>query len=482
MTPRNTNTKKNSNPRNNSKVVSSNSTSTAAPRSNSTIPVTPASPATSDNSRSLKDRVDQDDGEFVGILYDTILYERAVHRLETLKKYDFPVQYEELAYDFLTAYRLCLEPKFLALPNLAPYATYLLKSKLLTGKGVRAYALDHAGSYEIFPSQSQVFNDFGDDDELEEIDEKDLSDYDEADHRFDQGQKNIGYQGPMLSGRKGSTGHQDAFARDYFGVYKHSQDVIAMIVAHLRKRVWHHNGSGGEIVDIRNIGVDKIPRRSSDDSAPSTEAEDDVGLKGIKGVKKYTRRFNGQIRRRNYERNTERNREHNLAGGGTTFFGMCMKDAEPPTDYSESESESSFGGGNGGMKGVGSEQNAEDMKRIEEAIARMVSMSLVDYTGSAKRKVQWLPLGRSEALYDWNGVNKELRLIDLPAEDSDPSFYGCLTRDIMNKYKVRNIFILVCLIAPVCSKTNTVSRSLKLISCDFRNLYHRQISWTATRN
>jgi hypothetical protein len=306
--------------------------------------------------------------------------------------------------------------------------------------------LDHAGSYEIFPSQNQVFNDFGDDDEVEEIDEEDLSDYDEADHKFEQGQKNIGYQGPMLSGRQGSGSHQDTFARNYFGVYKHSQDMIAMIVAHLRKRVWYHNGSGGEIVDIRNMGVDKVPRRSSDDSVPITEAEDDTGVKGIKGVKKYTRRFNGRIRRRNYERNLERNQDRNVVGGGATFFGMYMKDAEPPTDYSESESESSFGGSNGGIKGVGSGQNAEDMKRIEEAIERMVSMSLVDYTGSAKRKVQWLPLGRSEALYDWNGVNKELRLIDLPAEDTDPSFYGCLTRDIMNKYKVCDVFILVCLI------------------------------------
>ncbi|KAF9154026.1 hypothetical protein BG015_002112, partial [Linnemannia schmuckeri] len=430
-------------PRNNNKGNSSNSTPTATPRAATTTatPINPTTPATasttSDNLRSLNDLVDQDDGEFVGILYDTILYERAVHRLETLKKYDFPVQYEELAHDFLTAYRLCLEPKFLAEPNLAPYATYLLKSKLLTGKGVRAYALDHAGSYEIFPSHNQVFNDFGEDDEIEEIDEEDLSDYDKADHGFEKRQKNVGYLGPTLSGRQGSQSHQDMFARDYFGVYKHSQDMIAMIVAHLRKRVWYHNGSGGEIVDIRNMGADKIPRRRNDDTVPGAKAEDaggehGAGLKGIKGVKKYTRRFNGRVRRKNYERNLERT---NVAGGATTFFGMYLKDAEPPTDYSESDSESSFGGGAGGVKGVGRGQNVEDMKRIEEAIARMVSMSLVDYTGSAKRKIRWLPLGRSEALYDWNGVNKELRLIDLPAEDADPSFYGCLTRDIMNQYK-----------------------------------------------
>ncbi|KAG0069009.1 hypothetical protein BGZ89_003708 [Linnemannia elongata] len=447
MTPRNTNTKRNSNPRNNNnnKGVSPNTTP-AAPRAattaSATNPLTLTSPTptstTSDSPRNLKDQVDQDDGEFVGILYDTILYERAVHRLETLKKYDFPVQYEELAHDFMTAYRLCLEPKFLANPNLAPYAAYLLKSKLLTGKGVRVYAMDHGGSYEIFPSDNHVFNDFGEDDEVEEIDEEDLSDYDEVDHGFEKGQKNVGYQGPTLSGRQGSQSHQDMFARDYFAVNKHSQDMIAMIVAHLRKRVWYHNGSGGEIVDIRNMGVDKIPRRRNDDSPLDAQAEGggsegDVGLKGIKGVKKYTRRFNGRIRRRNYERNLERNRDN--VGEGATIFGIYRKDAEPPTDYSESESESSFGGGAGGVKGLGSGQNAEDMKRIEEAIARMVSMSLVDYTGSAKRKVQWLPLGRSEALYDWNGVNKELRLIDLPAEDADPSFYGCLTRDIMNKYK-----------------------------------------------
>ncbi|KAF9550549.1 hypothetical protein EC957_000223 [Mortierella hygrophila] len=444
MTSRNTNTKRNPNPRNNNNKtgVSSNSTPAAlrtAPTSSATNPLTLTSPVpdfTFDNPRSHKDLVDQDEGEFAGILYDTILYERAVHRLETLKKYDFPVQYEELAHDFLTAYRLCLEPKFLAQPNLARYATYLLKSKLLTGKGVRAYAKDHGGSYEIFPSLDQIFDDFGNG-EVDEIDEDDLSDYDEVDHGFEQKQKNVGYQGPKLSQRQGLQSHQDMFASDYFAVYKHSQDMIAMIVAHLRKRVWYHNGSGGEIVDIRNMGADKVPRRRTDDSAPSAEVEGgdgiegNAGLKGIKGVKKYTRRFNGRIRRRNYERNLERNRD-NVVGGATNFLGMH---AEPPTDYSESESESSFGGGAGGMKGVGSGQNAEDMKRIEEAIARMVSMSLVDYTGSAKRKVQWLPLGRSEALYDWNGVSKELRLIDLPAEDADPSFYGCLTRDIMNKYK-----------------------------------------------
>ncbi|KAG0367211.1 hypothetical protein BGX24_003335 [Mortierella sp. AD032] len=469
MTPRNSNSKKRNTSNNNAprsiKGVYSNSTPTTNSRDPITLGTTqftmtsPPSTTTStstdrsnnNNNGSLKDLVDSDDGEFVGILYDTLLYERAVHRLETLKKYDFPVQYEELAHDFLSAYRLCLEPKFLAQPHLAPYATYLLKSKLLTGKGVRAFAMDHNGSYEIYPSQSSVGGAFDDEDdeEVDEFDEDELSDYEEVDRGFEQGQKNIGYHGPVLSSRQGAQSHQDTFARNYFGVYKHSQDMIAMIVAHLRKRVWYHNGSGGEIVEIRDMGVDKIQkrRRSSDDDASAgveveVEGEDEGegegnggGVRGIKGVKKYTRRFNGRIRRRNYERNQERNRERNVAGGGTTFFGMYYKDTEPPTDYSESEPESTFGGGNGGVKGVGTGQNAEDMKRIEEAIGRMVSMSLIDYTGSAKRKVQWLPLGRSEALYDWNGVNKELRLIDLPAEDADPSFYGCLTRDIMNKYK-----------------------------------------------
>ncbi|KAF9910718.1 hypothetical protein EC991_005703 [Linnemannia zychae] len=461
MAPKNSNSKKNnnntSNPRN--KGTTTSSTAPRAPIPSGTTQFTMTSPsnttasapptsASIDRSSNLKDLVDNDDGEFVGILYDTILYERAVHRIETLKKFDFPVQYEELAHDFLSAYRLCLEPKFLEQPHLAPYATYLLKSKLLTGKGVRAYAMDHNGSYEIFPSHSGgaigAFDD-DDDEEVEEFNEDELSDYDEADHGFEQAQKHIGYHGPMLTSRQGTQSHQDTFARDFFGVYKHSQDMIAMIIAHLRKRVWYHNGSGGEIVEIQNMGVDKIRKRHprSGDEGPTgaganVESDNDdeggeSGVKGIKGVKKYTRRFNGRIRRRNYERNQERNRERNLAGG--VAFGLYSKDAEPPTDYSESEPESSFGGGNGGVKGVGSGQNAEDMKRIEEAIGRMVSMSLVDYTGSAKRKVQWLPMGRSEALYDWNGVNKELRLVDLPAEDADPTFYGCLTRDIMNKYK-----------------------------------------------
>ncbi|KAF9934214.1 hypothetical protein FBU30_002907 [Linnemannia zychae] len=449
MSPKNTTFKKNNNNITNSrnKPVSTKSTpATIAPTSSKTNTPATSTPtpmsATINSSppsgRSLQDHVDSDDGEFVGILYDTILYERAVHRIETLKKFDFPIQYEEIAHDFLTAYRLCLEPKFLVLPYLAPYATYISKSKLVTAKGVRAFAKDHLGSYEIFPTQSGLFDD---DDEFEEIDEEDLSDYDEADRGFEPGQKNIGYRGPVLSLRQGSQNHRDKFARDYFAVYKHSQDMIAMIIAHLRKRVWYHNGSGGEVVEIRNMGVDKIQRRRHhpEDKVDADENDDNLeeghqGLEGIKGVKKYTRRFNGRIRRRNYERNLERSQANNSiigGGGGTTFFGMVHKDVEPPTDYSDSETESSLGNGNGGIQG----QNTEDMKRIEEAIARMVTMSLVDYTGSAKRKIQWLPMSRSEALYDWNGVNRELRLVDLPSEEADPSFYGCLTRDIMNKYK-----------------------------------------------
>ncbi|KAG0215481.1 hypothetical protein BGX33_001154 [Mortierella sp. NVP41] len=442
MTSRNTKSKKNNSPKKATINPAATRTITTTTTTTSTILATPTTTTTIPPSKMLED----DDGEFAGILYDTILYERAVHRLETLKKYDLPVQYEELAHDFQTAYRLLLEPKFLAQPNLAHYATYLLKSKLLTGKGVRAWAKDHGGTYEIYPADRR-HGEWDEDfcgGELDEIDEEDLSDYDEAGQGFEKGLKNIGYQAPILDGGRqgrGQDGHRDMFARDYFAVFKHSQDMIAMIVAHLRKRVWYHDGSGGEIVEIRDMGADKVQHRSHDADGDGDGGDEDHqgsgGVKGVKGVKKYTRRFNGRIRRRNYERNLEKEKERNangggggISGGGVSFFSMMYKDREPPTDYSESETETSS---NVGV--VGNGQNGEDMKRIEEAIARMVSVSLVDYTGSAKRKVQWLPQSRSEALYDWNGVNKELRLVDLPAEDAEPAFYGCLTRDIMNKYK-----------------------------------------------
>ncbi|KAF9990447.1 hypothetical protein BGZ75_001929 [Mortierella antarctica] len=386
-----------------------------------------------DSSRQLHPTSIADDGgEFVGILYDTILYERACYRLHTLHKYDFPLKYDELAFDFLTAYRFCLEPKFLTNKNTAVFSQYILKSKLLTAKGVRAYALEHLGKYEIFPSDSYgegLEDDFMSD-EVEELDEEDFSDFDEVEHGFNATKKKVGYVGPILTkrrmvgyNRQGANNnsntvgqaHREAFASDFFAVYKHSQDMIAAIIAVLRKRVWYHDGSGGEVVEIRSMGADSTPTSSSSSNLDHEEIDPLLApVKGVKGVKKYTRRFNGKIKRRNYERN-----QASRANG--VVFGF-VTNQDPPTDYSDSESETVDA------------KNGE-MQRIEEAIAKLASTSLADYTGSAKRKIHWVAPGKSEALYDWNGVNSELRLIDLPSEEADPAFYGCLTRDIMNKYK-----------------------------------------------
>ncbi|KAG0200080.1 hypothetical protein BGX28_006771 [Mortierella sp. GBA30] len=379
------------------------------------------------NSATASSMID-DGGEFAGILYDTVLYERACHRLHTLQKYDFPLKYDELAFDFLTAYRLCLDPKFLANHNTAVFSQQILQAKLLTAKGVRTYAQDHLGKYEIFPSDGSLEDDFMSD-EIQELDEEHFSDFDEVEHGFKPTLKNVGYQGPILTRRRGrgndnnnndmdGQGHRDEFANQYFAVHKHSQDMIAVIIAHLRKRVWYHDGSGGEVVEIRRIGVDFKLKTTADekDLFENNDELEEEAVKGVKGVKKYTRRFNGKIKRRNYERNRE------ARSNGVVFgLGFMQYRDDPPTEYSESETETV--------------DKDDEMQRIEDAITKMAAASLVDYTGSAKRKIRWLTPSRSEALYDWNGVNSELRLIDLPSEDADPAFYGCLTRDIMNKYK-----------------------------------------------
>ncbi|KAG0242097.1 hypothetical protein B0O80DRAFT_528617 [Mortierella sp. GBAus27b] len=398
---------------------------------------------------------DQDDGDFVGVLFDTILYERACKR-HSQKRHDFPLRYDELAHDFLTAYRLCLEPKFLANQNTASFAQRILQSKLLTAKGVRAYVLEHGGFYEIFPTDDN--GDFlSGSQEVEELNEDAFSDYDDVDQGMSPVRRNVGYQGPMLIQRQrrsaqGMDGpqqsvegqaYQEEFARGYFAIWKHSQDMIAAIIAHLRRRVWYHDGSGGEIIDIDNMGVDGKPKhaatKSTETDSSSTakhpnkknngriqgEDNDDQEMsvdgppkvqeiKGVKGVKKYTRRFNGKQKRRNYERAKARSTQ--------TGFWQPMDDHnDPPTDYTDSEDESRVAG--------------QDPMDIEAAIERLAAMSIQEYTGSAKRQTHWLQSITSERLYDSEGVNKELRLIDLPTEEEDPTFYGRLTRDIMIKYK-----------------------------------------------
>ncbi|KAG0352829.1 hypothetical protein BGZ54_002564 [Gamsiella multidivaricata] len=366
----------------------------------------------------------RDDGDFVGILYDTILYERACNRLETQKKYDFPLKYDEIAYDFLAAYRLCLEPKFLANRHTAVFSHFILQSKLLNAKGVRTWALDHWGRYEIFPldDESQLMDGAG----IDELNENDFSDYDEVEQGLSPVRKNVGYEGPMLTRRRqGHYGgpvadgqaHREMFSLGYSAVYKHSQDMIAVIIAHLRKRVWYHDGSGGDVVEIQNMGVDgKDFRRGNRNVNGDLDARVDQAIKDVKGVKKYTRQFNGKIKRRNHERALAR-----TVNGAPGFWQGVVQNRDPPTDYSDSEAEDA-----GGSEAQG----------VDTAIDKMAAMYLTEYTGSPRRIIRFLPASRSsETLYDWRGANDELRLVDLAPEEEDTIFYGRLTRDIMAKYK-----------------------------------------------
>ncbi|KAG0318005.1 hypothetical protein BGZ99_005925 [Dissophora globulifera] len=350
-----------------------------------------------------------DGGEFVGILYDTILYERACHRLYTLKKYDFPIKYEDIAQDFLTAFNLCRDSKFLANRHTAVFHHLILRSKLVSASGVRKFAEDYLGKYEIFPMEENLQFD---EEDLEELDEDDFSDYDSVSQAMRPVQKNVGYEGPMLTRRsQGHYGgpiaegqaHRESFEQGYSAADKYSQDMIAVIIAHLRKRVWYHVGSGGETVKIINMGVDlKIS---------GTQASDQP-IENVKGVKKYSRRYNSKMRRRNFAKRLERN---TVRGN----FINARDHLADFTDYTDSETENA----------------AVEADGVGDTIDRLAAISLTDITGSPKRPIRWLPGLVSDTLYDWNGINKDLRLIQLPAEDDDPDFYGCLTRDIMAKYK-----------------------------------------------
>ncbi|KAF9347442.1 hypothetical protein BGX26_001052 [Mortierella sp. AD094] len=370
------------------------------------------------SSAEISAKITRDDGEFVGVLFDTILYERACYRLYELKKYDYPVRYDELSHDFTIAYRLCLDPKFLANRHTAAFSHMILHSKIMTPKGIRKWVLDHNGQYELFPTDDSLF--INGEDDVQELDDDDFSDYDEVEREMGPVRKNVGYNGPILTRRTQSyhngptsegQGHRDGMADSYFAVYKHSQDMIAVIIAHLRKRLWHNNGSGGEIVDIENMGVDGKGGQADE----TTEKTTDQPIPNVKGVKKYTRRFNGKKKRANYDRR--------MKDGATGFFGVpSAQDA--PTDYSDSETEDQDNGA-----------RTLTAEGIDAAIERLARVSLENFTGSLKRKINWLPLQRSEVLYDSTGPNKELRLIALPSEDDDPTFYGRLTRDLLTKYK-----------------------------------------------
>ncbi|KAF9429709.1 hypothetical protein BGZ76_001134 [Entomortierella beljakovae] len=363
-------------------------------------------------SSEVASRISKDDGEFVGCLFDTILYERACYRLYELKRNDFPLKYSELAHDFSIAYQFCLSPKFLDNRYTAIYSSLIAHSKLVTAKGVRGFVLDNLGLYGIYPEEG---SNIMDGDEVEEIDDDDFSDYDEVDEELKAVRKNVGYRGPILISRghflqgpiEEGQAHRDGMADNYFTIYKHSQDMIAAIIAHMRKRVWYNEGSGGEVVPIKNMGVDgKGGSSSGDQEVPN-----------VVGVKKYTRRFNGRRKRANYENNRHAPRM------------LFAKDFEflhdPPTDYTDSEGEDGSNGTDPNSLSDG----------VDAAIERLARLSLTRFTGSPKRNIQWQVPEKNQVLYDWDGENAELRVIDLCDESSDPTFYGRLTRDILQKYK-----------------------------------------------
>jgi hypothetical protein len=227
--------------------------------------------------------------------------------------------------------------------------------------------------------------------------------------------------------------------------------MIAAIVAHLRRRVWHHDGSGGELVDIQNMGVNGKGKKPTtrkteniDNNRNAThppgngglqedesDKDDDMSasegqeIKGVKGVKKYTRRYNGRQKRRNYERAMARGNAHDGFWQVTDVYSR-----DSPTDYSDSETDGPTGRATARARAI-------EAIGIDAAIEQLATMVIEEYRGSAKKKIHWLQAVKSEILYDWNGVNKDLRLIDLPIEDEDRTFYGRLTRDILIKYKVK---------------------------------------------
>ncbi|KAG0047871.1 hypothetical protein BGZ83_007136 [Gryganskiella cystojenkinii] len=405
--------------------------------------------------------LDQDDEglEFVGILYDCILYERAYNRMHTLQNsIDFPVVYEDIAQDFVSCYRLSNDPKLLGNPITARFSRFLQEHKQLqTAKGVQAFAHDHMGTYDIYPKSGQSSS-FGflsgeddfeyDADELEELDEEELSDFDEENNGLEVTRKRVAFKGPLLSAR-----HEEDFAKGYFAVDKHSQDMIAVMIDHLRRKQWYHTGSGGETVPIKGMGAErsKSHLKEKQGSGPGIghfatlvdldENGEDVtggdwtsrGVPRVRGVKKYTRRYNGKIKRRNYERNRTRAVEDGRIYGEGQIFGVeFWRHQTPPTDYSDSELENdnSVPGGDSEKK----RKRAEESQKMDEVISQLTGTFLLDY-GSCKRTVRYLPLSHKDILYDWTGVNRDLRLIDLPSEDADPGFYAGLTKCLMEKYR-----------------------------------------------
>jgi len=401
-------------------------------RFNHVVPVLPQ-PANPVPPVEEEEHLEDNSIEFVGSLFDCILYERACHRFHALKKTrDFPVVYEEVAQDLVACYRLSLEPKFLSNPTTAKFSRYFQRQKsLLTAKGLRRFVQDNMGTYDTFPISNT--NSYGmnqgflnEDIEVEDLDEEELSDFDEIGHGRQVTRKGVAYKGPQLS-----RNHEEDYGRLYFAIYKHTQDMIAVMIDHLRRKMWYHQGSGDEVVPIKGMGVERPKPESNVDSVGDGDTDwRDRGIPDVKGVKKYTRRFNGKIKRRNFERNRARvvsqGRVYGQLHPSGVYGPEIFMGSTAPTDYSDSETE--------GQDAESVKRRTEDSQKIDEAISQLTGLSTMDY-GSYKRPIRYLPLSHKDVLYDWTGVNRDLRLIDLPSEDAEPGFYAGLTKALMIKYR-----------------------------------------------
>lgn len=206
---------------------------------------------------ATSEKVRNDDGDFVGCLYDTVMYERAVHRLKTQRKFDFPVRYQALAHDFAEAYRFCLQPKFAQNQETTHYSDCIKVSRVATVNGMRLYVEEHLGYYDIFPAEDVLDPEFYERD-LDELNEDEFSDFDSVARQMGAIKKNVGFLGCSLSKK-----HEAEMATAFAAIPNDTRDMIAAVIHYLRVNVWKHRGSGGEsviLMDGVTMGVQKYSR------------------------------------------------------------------------------------------------------------------------------------------------------------------------------------------------------------------------------
>ncbi|KAG0340127.1 hypothetical protein BG004_006545 [Podila humilis] len=208
-------------------------------------------------SEAVDKRVWDDDGDFVGLLFDTIMYERAVHRLKTQRKFDFPVKYSALASDFAKALSFCSQSQFLNNPDTAHFAECIRISCLANVNEMKQFVDEHLGCYEIYPADGVHNSDFFDRD-LDKLAQDEFSDFDPVAQQLRPIKKNVGFQGYPLTKR-----HEHMFSMAFAAIPSDTQDMIAAIIHHLRIHAWKHGGSGGGsvlLMDGSTIGVQKYSR------------------------------------------------------------------------------------------------------------------------------------------------------------------------------------------------------------------------------